>query len=143
MLSRRKPLLVLIVCLDLPSGLVPSAVLNVEMITRGGNRLWQTSAGSDAAATGTPARSAAGGAAESWPSWIIRLGLSAIMLPFRLIQNMLAPPQTYEPLPQAAAVVARGTAGEPAHSRARPPRQERQVEFYNGMFLAGVEIFGG
>lgn len=113
---------------------MPSAVLNVEMISRGGGRQWQTSAGSGAAAAAAGAGSADG---ESWPSWIIRLGLTAIMLPFTLVQNLFAAPQRYEPLPQApaAAGAARGAAGEAAQSRTRPPRQERQVEFYNGMFF--------
>ncbi len=130
-------LLLLRIHCDHPSGLVPSAVLNVEMISRGGGRQWQTSAGSGTAAAG--AGSADG---ESWASWIIRLGLTAIMLPFTLVQNLFAAPQRYEPLPQApaAAGAARGAAGEAAQSRARPPRQERQVEFYNGMYFVAIEM---
>jgi hypothetical protein len=61
------------------------------------------------------------------------MGLTAIMLPFRLVGAMFGPQQAYEPLPQSPAL-----GGGPASTRAqalvpaRATRQEKPVEFYNG-----------
>ncbi len=105
-------------------GLSPSAVLNVEF-PRGSNSLSRS--GSSARATGSAA--AAAGPVESWPCWLLRLGLTAIMLPFRLVGRVVGAQQAYEPLPQApAAESARGQAQAP-EKKSRP---ERPVEFYNG-----------
>ncbi len=110
------------------TGLAPSAVLIVEFLAARGSAWTQGSASNCAAAS---ARSpAANAVAESWPSWILRLGLTIIMLPIRAVGMLFGQQQSYEPLPQAPVATAGAASGVGAPRGAA--RRERQVEFYNG-----------
>jgi hypothetical protein len=107
-------------------GLVPSAVLNVEFLSRGS--VTRSSGGA------TAGSAAGAGYPESWPAWLLRLGLTAIMLPFRLVGAFFGTQQTYEPLPQQSPAAGSGrapTRGQ-APSSVRNARQDKPVEFYNG-----------
>ena len=108
------------------AGLTPSAVLNVEFVSGRGTARSQ--------AVGDSGRNQAGGGdAESWPSWIIRMGLTVIMLPFRAVGMLLGQGQRYEPLPQTAAAATSGGVTAPAGGASRAAaRRDQQVEFYNG-----------
>ncbi len=67
------------------------------------------------------------------------MGLTAIMLPFRLVGALFGPQQAYEPLPQSPAPAS--TMAQ-AQAPARATRQERPVEFYNGeMRFACIFLF--
>jgi hypothetical protein len=109
------------------SGLVPSAVLNVEFPPFGGSIVSRSSGGA------TAGSAASVGQAESWPAWLLRLGLTAIMLPFRLVGAFFGTQQTYDPLPQSAAAEGgRAPTRSSAPSSVRNARQDKPVEFYNG-----------
>lgn len=111
--------------LTLLVGLAPSAVLNVEFQAGRINARSQAIAGSASSSGGH----AVAGDAESWPSWILRVGLTFIMLPFRAVGYLFGQQQRYDPLPQAPAPAAGNAAAGVGRA---PARRERQVEFYNG-----------
>jgi hypothetical protein len=114
------------------AGLVPSAVLNVEFAAGRGNSRSQGSA-SGVAVTSAGVGSG-DGEIESWPTWIIRLGLTVIMLPFRAVGLLFGQPQRYEPLPQVPAAAASAGASVGRSTAQTGTRRERQVEFYNGQY---------
>ena len=99
------------------AGLAPSAVLNIEFVSGRGNARSQAMGGSRPSAHSQ----AGGGGTESWPSWIIRIGLTVIMLPFRAVGMLFGQEQRYDPLPQTPAAATSGGGIAPAGGASRAP----------------------